>query len=262
MSVSAAGEQEQANNEVLELLLAHRSERAFTDEPVDDATLTQVFEAARRSPTWNNAQNVSWVVVRKAESRATLARYCGNQSWIEKAPVFVVLLMDFHKTALAASKHGRRQVVHESVNGLLIGALDVGLVMSTMMTAARSLGLAVCPIGGVRRQMQDVIALLELPALVVPMAGICMGHVDTRSPLEKPRLPLVSSWHDETYDDEQLFVAINMIDAEMDAYSSDLGRPDAQNWSDAISSRYGVTSYAAVAEALRRQGFRFDSSPP
>ncbi|WP_420226372.1 nitroreductase family protein [Pigmentiphaga litoralis] len=243
--------------DVLDLLRAHRSERAFTGAPVSDDTLEHVFDAARRSPTWNNAQNVSWVVVRHAETRARLAAYCGNQAWIAKTPVFVVLLMDFHKTALAARKQGRDQVVHHDVNSLLIGGVDTGIVMATMMTAARALGLDVCPIGGVRRQMQDVIDLLELPPLVVPMAGICMGYAETRSSLPKPRFDLAASWHDEVYRDHALADAIDTLDARMHDYSRALGRPDAQNWSDAISSRYAVPTYTTVAATLVRQGFRF-----
>ena len=61
--------------DVLDLLRAHRSERDFTGAPVSDDTLEKVFDAARRSPTWNNAQNVSWVVVRNADTRARLAAY-------------------------------------------------------------------------------------------------------------------------------------------------------------------------------------------
>lgn len=243
--------------DVLDLLRAHRSERDFTGQPVSDDTLEKVFDAARRSPTWNNAQNVSWVVVRDADKRARLAQYCGNQTWIARTPVFVVLLMDFHKTALAARKQGREQVVHDNVNSLLIGGVDTGIVMATMMTAARALGLDVCPIGGVRRQMQDVVDLLELPPLVVPMAGICMGHVETRSTLPKPRFDLAASWHDEVYRDHALPDTIDALDARMQDYSQALGRPDAQNWSDAISSRYAVPTYTTVAATLVRQGFRF-----
>ena len=56
---------------------------------------------------------------------------------------------------------------------------------------------------------------------------------------------------------EALADAIDTLDARMHDYSQALGRPDAQNWSDAISSRYAVPTYTTVAATLVRQGFRF-----
>lgn len=245
-------------NPVLEHLCSHRSERDFSDRPVDDETLAAVFEATRRAPTWNNAQNVSWVTVRDPRTKAALARCSGNQAWIERAPVFVVLLMDFYKTELAAGRHGRRQVVLDNVNSVLIGALDTGILMGTMMAAARAAGLGVCPIGGVRRGMGEAIELLRLPRLVAPLAGVCLGYPDTASKVRKPRMALEASWHPETYDRERVEGAIDAMDAEMDGYSRGLGREGAQNWSDAVSSRYAADAYGGVGPALRRQGFCFE----
>ncbi|GAA0523855.1 nitroreductase family protein [Pigmentiphaga sp. GD03639] len=245
-------------NPVLEHLCAHRSERDFSDRPVGDDTLAAVFEATRRAPTWNNAQNVSWVAVRDPRTKAALARCSGNQAWIARAPVFVVLLMDFYKTELAAGRHGRRQAVLDNVNSVLIGALDTGILMGTMMAAARAAGLGVCPIGGVRRGMLEVIELLRLPRLVAPLAGVCLGYLNTASEVRKPRMALEASWHAEAYDRDRVAGAIDALDADMDAYSRGLGREGAQSWSDAVSSRYAADAYGGVGPALRRQGFCFE----
>jgi len=245
-------------NAVLDHLCAHRSERDFSEQPVGDDVLARVFEATRRAPTWNNAQNVSWVVVRNPQTKARLARCSGNQAWIDQAPVFVVLVMDFYKTELAAQRHGRRQAVLDNVNSVLIGAVDTGILMGTMMAAARAAGLGVCPIGGVRRNMAEVIELLRLPRLVVPMTGVCMGYVRKPSAGRKPRIDLASSWHPEVYDPARVAGGIDALDGEMQAYSRSLGRESAQSWSDAVSSRYGADAYGGVGPALRRQGFRFE----
>ncbi len=42
--------------DVLEALRTRRSIRAFTPDPVDDATLRQVLDGAREAPSWSNTQ--------------------------------------------------------------------------------------------------------------------------------------------------------------------------------------------------------------
>ena len=61
------------SNETLRLLQTHRSDRSFLDQPVSEADLAQIVEAAYRAPTSNNGQHISLVVVRDAARRAKMA---------------------------------------------------------------------------------------------------------------------------------------------------------------------------------------------
>ena len=246
-------------NAPLNVFTSHRSRRDFTPQPIPEALLAQVFEATRRAPTWNNAQNVSWITVTEPAAKAELARLSGRQAQIERAPVFAVLCIDFHKTAAACARHGVEQRVQDNLNGLLIGVLDAGILAGTMMNAARALGLAVCPVGGVRREPQQVIELLGLPRLVMPMVGVCMGYAPACAPAQplKPRLPLTSLWHRERYDDASLDADIARLDAETLAYSTALGRADAPSWSATMAAKYASTGYLQVADTLKQQGFVF-----
>lgn len=241
---------------VWRLLQTHHSSRSFTSEPVDEHTLADVLTCGLRSPTWNNGQHVTAVVVRDKDRKRQLSVLCGSQPSIAEAPVFVTLVMDFHRTALAAGMHGRTQHVQDNVNGVLIGAVDVGIVLATLMAAARAAGLAVCPIGGIRRHSQQVCELLELPPLTFPMASMAMGHpVQTEVPL-KPRFDLPAFAHEERYQPERCQEGLSSIDVRYASYSATLGRPDAPTWTNAISTRYAQADYADVGRVLASRGFR------
>lgn len=67
-------------NETIRTLHAHRSIRSYNDEPVSDAMLDAIVEAAHRAPTSMNAQEVSLVVVRDAEKRRRIAELAGGQA--------------------------------------------------------------------------------------------------------------------------------------------------------------------------------------
>jgi FMN reductase [NAD(P)H] len=165
-------------NETLRVMQSHHSSRSYKPDPVSDQMLDQIVEAAYRGPTSVNSQQVSLVVVRDPAKRARIAEIAGGQPWIAQAPVFIVLVVDFHKTGLGVAKAGQTQVAHESVEGLLAGTLDAGIALGNLMTAARSLGLGIVPIGGIRRDPQAMIDLLTLPPLTFPVDGL--GQLPTR----------------------------------------------------------------------------------
>ena len=56
-----------------------------------------------------------------------------------------------------------------------------------------------CYIGAIRNRPADVIALLELPRLVIPISGMTLGWPDA-DPIIRPRLATASILHWETYD--------------------------------------------------------------
>ena len=63
-----------ASSDVWEVMSTARAIRRFTDEPVDDATLTRCLEAARWAPSGANAQGWRFVVLRSPEQRAVVAK--------------------------------------------------------------------------------------------------------------------------------------------------------------------------------------------
>lgn len=241
-------------SEAVGVLHAHRSVRKFTDQPVPDDAVAQIVEAAYRAPTSVNGQQVSLVVTRDPVRRARIAEIAGGQPWIARAPVFITILIDFHKTRVGLEMAGKPQVIHETMEGLMVGAVDAGIALGCLMVAARALGLGIVPIGGIRSDPQAMIDLLQLPRLTFPIAGVCIGHAAAVPP-QKPRLALDSFCHSESYDTAAIPPAIDAYDREIMAYWSQIGRKDGEPWSTNMASYYSSDYFDHVREAAERQGF-------
>ncbi len=63
-----------ASSDVWEVMSTARTIRRFTDEPVDDTTLTRCLEAATWAPSGANAQAWRFIVLRSPEQRAVVAK--------------------------------------------------------------------------------------------------------------------------------------------------------------------------------------------
>jgi nitroreductase len=88
---------------VLDLIKKRRSIREYTHEPISDADIQTLLEAAMAAPSANNSQPWEFIVVRKEDQRQQLAKMktwsymcagasvvfvvCGNQGhsrhWVE-----------------------------------------------------------------------------------------------------------------------------------------------------------------------------------
>lgn len=60
-------------NNTIDIMLAHRSIRSFTDRTVSDENLDAIIRAVQAAPNWVNLQLVSMIVIREAERRKLFA---------------------------------------------------------------------------------------------------------------------------------------------------------------------------------------------
>ena len=116
-------------NETLRIQQAHRSIRSYKSEPVSEEMLNHIIAAAHHAPTSMNAQEISLIVVRDVERKAKIAELAGGQAWIAQAPVFINIVIDFHKTDLGVRKAGHTQIIQESMEGFAVAAVDAGIVL-------------------------------------------------------------------------------------------------------------------------------------
>ncbi|AGB84168.1 nitroreductase [Serratia sp. FGI94] len=244
-------------NQTIDLLTSHRSERSYLDLPIADEVLDSIIAAAHLAPTSVNSQQVSLVVTRDPVQRARIAEIAGGQAWIAQAPVFITVVLDMHKTRLGIAMGGQQQTAHQSIESLISGSTDVGIALGALMTAARSHGLGIVPIGGIRRDPQALIELLQLPELTFPVAGLVIGHVD-RGAQQKPRLPIGSFRHEERYQREALPDAIKAYNQTLSDYWQQTGRADGDDWSRNTASYYQHIYFPNVLPAIQQQGFKLD----
>ncbi|WP_253376616.1 nitroreductase family protein [unidentified bacterial endosymbiont] len=244
-------------NTIIDLFNDHKSERSFTDRAIDDATLERIISTAYRAPTSVHSQQVSVIVTRDVRKRAEISKLAGGQPWIAKAPVFITFVLDMHKTQVGMTLAGKEQVAHKSIESIVAGATDVGIALGSVMAAARSEGLGIVPIGGIRLHPQAMIDLLGLPEHTFPVAGVVIGHVDIPSH-HKPRLPLETFRHDEVYKTEGLEEKITRYNQQITDHWQAISRTDGETWSESVSGYYQHVYFPNVLPALLKQGFGID----
>lgn len=172
--------------DVFEAIKSRRSVRAFTNEPVSDKEVMKLIDAARWAPSAGNIQSWEFVVVRDPEIKRGLSAAALNQTFIEEAPVVIVVCAN---QLLSSRGYGSR-----GVN--LYCLQDTAAATQNMLLAAHALGLATCWVGAF--QEEEARRVLNIPNSVRSVAIIPVGH-----PAEKPeapdRRPLSEIVHHETF---------------------------------------------------------------
>ncbi|MBV4455503.1 nitroreductase family protein [Pseudomonas azadiae] len=241
----------------IDLLASHRSDRSFQSTPVSDEHLDAILRAGHLAPTSFNAQHISVVVVRDANTRQRIAAVAGGQPWIVSAPVFITLVVDFHKTAVGAALNGQQQQIQRHLEGLIAASTDGGIILSALMIAARSLGLGVVPVGGIRANAEAMIELLGLPEQTFALCGLALGHVHEPAP-QKPRMGIEAFRHDERYNRAALAPAISAYDQHLMRHWQIIGRADGQSWSSTVGRTYARNYRPDLKAQLLANGLSAD----
>ena len=114
-------------NPALELLLSHRSVRAYRPDPLPEGTLEALVAAAQSAATSSNMQAWSVVAVTDPDSKRRLAAVAGGQRHVEQCPLFLVFLADLSRHARLAERTGRPLEGLPFLETFLVAALDAGL---------------------------------------------------------------------------------------------------------------------------------------
>ena len=126
-----------------------------------------------------------------------------------EAAEFLVMCADLRRVAHALHKTGGAPLEGHTEH-FLSASIDVALMAQNVMVAAESVGLGAVFIGGIRNDPMMVSELLELPDLVYPEFGLCLGWPD-QQPEVKPRMPLEMIMHEDRYHDERLADDVDQI---------------------------------------------------
>jgi nitroreductase len=171
-----------------------RAVREYTAEPVDEATLRRLIEAATLAPSAMNEQPWLFTVIRDKAllariSAATLAAASASGSeqrhFLEmlERPAFDIL---YHAPVLI--------VISSATSGQLAGE-NCALAAQNLMLAARGEGLGTCWIGLAHAWIASAEgkAALGLPPECLPVAPIIVGHTAAFPPLV-PRKAAEINW--------------------------------------------------------------------
>lgn len=243
-------------NQTINSILDHRSIRSFTDTTIAPQELEAILACAQAAPSSINGQQMSVIVVTDQAKKDLIAQYAGGQPWISQAPIFLLFVMDYHRASLASQKSGEVLVIPSNEEGVLVASVDVGLAMGNAIAAAESLGLGTVCIGGIRNNPQEMIDLLQLPQLVYPLVGLCIGHpVQETIPDKKPRFAAEAVIHNDVYQHD-LSASLDAYDDVILAYMDKRTKgATVHNWSGAIANTYKQVYFPKVTGTLKSQGF-------
>lgn len=179
------------------LLAPHRSIRRFKPQPVPEAVLLAVLSEAQRAPTDATAQMYSLVRIKDRDLRLAISQACGGVPPMESAPEFFLVCADLHRVQALLQLEGLPAGSFPHI-GLHFATVDATLVAQRLMDAAEAAGLGVCPIGAIVNGIARLPQLCQLPPLVMPLFGLCLGFPEEDPPW-RPRLPLSLVVHENTY---------------------------------------------------------------
>ncbi len=157
--------------DVFEAIKNRRSVRVFSKQPVSDEEVEKLIDAARWAPSAGNLQPWLFIIVREPEIKHGLCRAAGNQTFIEEAPVVVVVCADPQRSAKGYRSRGID----------LYCLQDTAAATQNMLLTAQAMGLATCWVGAFREE--EARKLLKIPEGVRPVAIVPVGHA-----AEKPRI--------------------------------------------------------------------------
>jgi nitroreductase len=149
--------------EFLNLIAARRSIRSFTPQPVEEAKLRVILEAARRAPSAGNLQGYEILLVRDLPRRQALVKAALGQEFLAHAPVVLAFLADPHRSAAKYRRRGASMyclqdasiacafahlaAVDLGLGSVWVGAFDDTAVMQALDVRPDLWPVALLPIG-------------------------------------------------------------------------------------------------------------------
>ncbi len=171
--------------DVFEAIKSRRSVRAFKKQTISSDEITKLIDAARWAPSAGNIQPWKFVIVEDPKIKHELSAAASDQTFIEEAPVVIVVCADQAQSAKGYGSRGAN----------LYCLQDTAAATQNVLLAAHAMGLATCWVGAF--QEEEARKVLNTPSGLRPVAIIPVGH-----PAEKPparsRKPLGEIIHHET----------------------------------------------------------------
>jgi nitroreductase len=245
---------------MIDVLLKHRSIRKYTDQPIDDGLLNELFTAGIRASSTGNMQTYSIVVTRDAEMKEKLAPAHFNQPVFKNAPVSLTFCADFNRFNKWCRQRNA-EPGYDNFQSFVAAAVDAVLVAQNVCVAAEAKGLGICYLGTVTYNADKIIDILNLPKGVVPVATVTLGW-----PAEDPglteRLPLEAVVHYETYNDytpddiDRLYKEKEGLDSNKQFVAENNKETLAQVFTDVRYTKENNEHFSRVfLDVLKKQGF-------
>ena len=172
--------------DVFEAIKKRRSVRAYTSEEVTEKDVEKLIEAARLAPSAGNIQPWEFVIVTNAETKRRLSDAALHQTFIEEAPVVIIVCADVARSSWGYGSRGTN----------LYCLQDTAAATENMLLAAQALGLATCWVGAFHED--EVARVVNTPRNVRPVAIVPVGR-PAEKPSARPKRSMREIVHYETF---------------------------------------------------------------
>jgi len=253
-------------NEFLRGVLLRKTVRRYSERMPEEGLLDLLVACALSASAKSDFQQASVMRVRDADKRAAIGSLFPSMPWIGASPVFFVFLGDARRLQRIGELRGK-PVKNGTMEGFFNASVDAALTLQTMILCAESAGLGTCPISVIRNEIDTVAAVLELPDMVFPVAGLCLGYPAGEGHVSL-RLPRSITTHVDRYGDNALPVAIedydqrrharHAIPKEQHRSNAEFGEAAFYGWSEDKARQAAKAEGAAFPPYLRAHGFSFD----
>ena len=175
-------------NETIASQLAHRTIRAYKDQPLTEAEVTTLMDVARHTATSSFLQSCTILHITDPKVRETIGAASG-QPYVggTKGDLFI-FVADLYRNSRIRAEQGISSEALGSINLFLTAVEDALLAAQNVVVAAESMGLGTVYLGSILADPRIVVKVLELPELTFPIVGLLVGHPD-QEPSQKPRMP-------------------------------------------------------------------------
>lgn len=254
------------DNDVIRRVLMRKTVRRYSDKVPSEELIDLLVASALSASAKSDFQQASILRVQDPQERAAIGALFPSMPWIGISPVFFVFLGDARRLQRIGEMRGKL-VRNGTLEGFFNASIDAALALQTMIICAESAGLGVCPISVIRNEVDKVAAILGLPDLVFPVAGLCLGYPQGEGFISL-RLPRRLTAHTDRYDDSALAAgvddydrrrhAIHAIPKEQHRSNAEFGEAAFYGWSEDKARQAAKAEGAAFLPYLRAHGFSFD----
>ncbi len=248
----------------LQRIVEHSSHRKYAETPVDPAMLRLLFACALSAPSKSDLQQADIVHVANRSKVKAITELIPDMPWIAEAPVLLVFCGNNRRIREIGEWRGK-PFVNDHLDHFMNAAVDAGIVMTTLIRAAEAVGLAACPISGIRNKPREVSELLALPDWVFPVAGLTLGYPALPGRIT-PRLSLETTVHVDRYNDSKVRAEIDAYDQRRNALmpyrkqrgARKFGEAEFYGWSEDKARQYGVPERTDWGAFIRSKRFKLD----
>ena len=239
-------------NETIASQLAHRTIRAYKDQPLTEEEVTTLMDVARHTATSSFLQSCTVLhitdpTVREAIGAASGQPYVGGT----KGDLFI-FVADLYRNSRIRAEQGVSSEALGSMNLFLTALEDA----QNVVVAAESMGLGTVYLGSILADPRPVVKALELPELTFPVVGLLVGHAD-QDPGQKPRMPLSVMSAKNTYPRVESYTqTLADYDHEVTEYYDLRSGSRLESFSHLVATNIGVggAHVSPIMEVLHEQG--------